>query len=100
MLQCFIAVPESVKTLLRTTRELHYGELFGVEIDPTGPRENLQVSSNERDLVRLILDEGTCYIDVLTVHQSEPVLAEMDVEVRGFRCRKKVKFPTQRAEGI
>ncbi len=100
MLKLNVAVPEAVKNLLRTTRDLNFGELFGVDLDLRGPRENMIVSQNERDLVQFILDEEACYIDVLTVHQSEPVTAEMDLEMRGFRCRKKIKFPTLRAEGI
>ena len=100
MLKWNVVVPETLKNLLRTTRDLKFGELFGVDLDLRGPRENMNVSLNERDLVQFILDEEACYIDVLTVHQSEPVTAEMDMEVRGFRCRKKIKFPTPRAEGV
>ena len=98
MLKYTIAIPEAVEKLLRTTRELQFGEIFGVEIDPRTRMVHAQVSANERDLAHFI-EDGNCYIDVLTVHQSEPVTAELDYENRGFRCRKKIKFPTAKAEG-
>jgi hypothetical protein len=100
MLKCIVVIPEAVKKLLLTTRELRFGELYGVDLEMRGPRNNFEVSKAEKDLVKLILDDEACYIDVLTVHQSEPVTAEMDMEVRGFRCRKKIKFPTPQAAGI
>ena len=93
MLKYNIVVPEAVEKLLRTTRELQFGEIFGVDIDPRTKMVNVQVSRNERDLASFI-EDGNGYIDVLTIHQSEPVTAELDHESRGFRCRKKVKFPT------
>ena len=34
MLKYNVAIPEAVDKLLRTTRELGFGEIFGVEIDP------------------------------------------------------------------
>jgi hypothetical protein len=100
MLKCLVVVPQAVKELLWTTRELQFGAIFGVDLDLRGPRENMTVSPAERDLVKLILDEEACYIDVLTIHQSDPATAEMDMAVRGFRCRKKIKFPTLKAEGV
>lgn len=100
MQKCTVSVPETIKNLLRTTREIRYGELFGVDLDMRGSRETIFVSLAEKDLIRMITDEGIVYIDVLTVHQGDPVIVEMDQELNGFRCRKKVKLPLENINGL
>lgn len=92
MLRYTVTTYTNTVELLKTMRSLGYGEIYGVEIVFTGPAVEVEVSKNERDLVDYL--DGTPKIDVLTVHQGEPVLAETNCVDNGFRCRKKVKFPT------
>ncbi len=97
MLQSFlVSTPEYY--LLEAIREIKYGELFGVQVDDNHPWIEYEVSPNDLDLLEYIRD-GAQYIDVLTVHNGQPVLAETDFKLNGFRCRKKVKFPTVHTEG-
>ena len=84
--------------LLDVIHEVQYGELYGVEIEAQEPGIEELVSPAERDLLEAIRG-GLQYIDVLTIHNAEPVVAELDYKRAGFRCRKKIKFPTVRAEG-
>jgi len=86
-------MPQAVGKLIQTIREIGYGEMYGVELNMATPETIMDVSHNERDMVRFILD-GNPYLDVLTIHDSQPVYAEQDFASRGFRCRKKTKFPT------
>lgn len=79
--------------LLQAMSEIKYGEVFGVDPEPQPETIDLQISENFRSLLD-ILREGTS-ISVLTVHQGEPVAAEIDEKIKDFRCRKKVKFPTR-----
>ena len=98
MLKYTSAVNGPIHKLIETTRNLRFGEIYGVEIALEDPWTFIEVSTNERDLIEQIKD-GLQYIDVLTVHNGEPVLAEVDDKVNGFRTRQKIKFPTVRAEG-
>ena len=84
--------------LLDVIREVQYGELYGVEIEAQEPEREELVSPAERDLLEAIRG-GLQYIDVLTIHNGEPSVAELDYKSAGFRCRKKIKFPTVRTEG-
>ncbi len=88
---------ESAIRLIETARKLKFGEICSIEVVYTGSPREVEVSRNEADLLNF-LDENPC-IDKLTVHQGEPVLAETNYESNGFRCRKKIKFPTERSEG-
>jgi hypothetical protein len=92
MLKLYVSAPASLEKLVQTTRDLKYGEMFGLDLDLGTPEKQFSVSQSEKDLVRFILD-GNPYISVLTVHGGEPVLAEQDFVMNGFRCRKKTKFP-------
>lgn len=84
--------------LLDVIREVQYGELYGVEIEAQEPEREELVTPAERDLLEAIRG-GLQYIDVLTIHNAEPVVAELDFSRASFRCRKKIKFPTVRTEG-
>lgn len=89
-----VKVSRQEQKLLDTIRAIGYGELFGVEIDDAPKEINLDVSMNCQDLIEMIRN-GAQHIDVLTIHQGEPVMAETDYKDNGFRCRKKTKFPTE-----
>ncbi|MEL7591636.1 MAG: hypothetical protein AAGU17_10140 [Anaerolineaceae bacterium] len=91
-------VSTNEQELLKVIREVEYGELYGVEIAAQEPELEALVSTAERDLLEVIRG-GLQYIDVLTIHNGEPSIAELDYQQAGFRCRKKIKFPTVRAEG-
>ena len=92
MLQFTVLVSKKEKDLLDTIRGLGYGEIFGAEIQDAPKTIHVDVSVYGQDLIDL-LRSGVQYIDVLTVHAGEPVMAEIDQESYGFRCRKKTKFP-------
>jgi hypothetical protein len=79
--------------LIQTIRRLAYGEIYGVEIEDGLRLIDVDVSECEHSLIDLIRD-GQHDISVLHVHQSQPALAELDFVEKGFRCRKKIKFPT------
>lgn len=83
--------------LIETTRQLRFGEICSIEVVYTGSPQQIEVSQNEADLLNF-LDENPC-IDRLIVHQGEPMLAETKCESNGFRCLKKIKFPTDPSEG-
>ncbi len=98
MLKYKAVVNSQTAVLITTTRSLRFGELYGVEIELDGDDLfPLEVSKNEYDLIEAI-HNGLQYIDVLTVHNGEPVRAEVDAKTNGFRCRKKIKFPTVQTE--
>ena len=93
MLRSTMKLSEAEVKLLEAIHEVGYGEMFGVEVPHGAPNSNREVSKNFKDLVEFVRD-GNQYIDVLTIHQGEPVTAEIDQEIKGFRCRKKRRFPT------
>lgn len=93
-----IKVSDSELELLNAIREVEHGEMYGVEVDVTEPYVTLGVSQPCADLLTMIRN-GIQYIDVLTIHNGEPSLAEVDFKKYGFRCRKKIKFPTVKTEG-
>jgi hypothetical protein len=98
MLKYKTIVNSQIAVLITTMRSLRFGEMYGVEIDLDGDDLfPLEVSKNEYDLVQEI-HNGLQHIDVLTVHNGEPVRAEVDEKTNGFRCRKKIKFPTVQTE--
>lgn len=84
--------------LLVAMREVQFGNLYGVEIKDQRPIVTQQLSQAEKDLIGYIR-AGAQYIDILTVHNGQPTLAETDIKLNGFRCRKRVKFPTVSTEG-
>jgi len=86
-----ISAPEY--QLLEAIKEVYYGELFGVQVDDNAKWIDYELTQAEVDLLSFIRD-GTQYIDILTVHCGQPAFAEIDMKLHGFRCRKKVKFPT------
>jgi hypothetical protein len=85
--------------LYHAIKDTGYGEIFGIEIPISGDyRFSQDVSENFRDLLTLIRS-GIHTISVLTLHQGEPVLVELDEKIGDFRCRKKIKIPTVKTEG-
>ncbi len=98
MVKYDIEVSDSEAALIETMQNLRYGEMFSVEIDARPAGQAKKVSANVRSLLEWIRD-GAQHIDVLTVHEGEPVLAEIDYQHHGFRCRKRIKFPTTKTEG-
>jgi hypothetical protein len=76
-------------------QQVRFGEMFGVEIPSSEPYLDYHgASQTEQDLI-FVIRSGIQYIDVLTVHNGQPVTIELDQEINGFRCRKKIKFPLQ-----
>lgn len=86
-------VPSHAAELIRACREMKYGEMFGVDVDMDSPATVMELTEKENSLVEML--RGGSYIDVLTVHQGEPATAEIDEKIGGFRCRRKIKFPTE-----
>ena len=98
MLRYKLSVNDQTRSLIQTIRRLRFGEIYGVEIALGGDTSPIDLSKNEFDLVKEI-ENGLQSIDMLTIHNGEPVLAEVDYKDNCFRCRKKVKFPTVPTEG-
>lgn len=93
MINCDHSIPSHAADLIETIRSLDFGEMFGVDVDMSTPLCVMSLTVKERSLIDLL--ENRSYIDVLTVHQGEPWLAEQDQKISGFSCRKKTKFPTE-----
>jgi hypothetical protein len=80
--------------LLEAIRELKFGEMYGVEMDLTQDQwMDYKLTPAITDFL-LYLRSGIPYIDVLTVHNGQPVIAETDLKIDKFKCRRRVKFPT------
>ena len=80
--------------LLEAIRALHFGEMYGVEVDLTQDQwMDYKLTPAIRDFL-LYLRSGIPYIDVLTVHNGQPAIAETDLKINKFKCRRRVKFPT------
>ena len=91
-----IRVSDVENNLIEAIKTIGYGEIFGCEIKQEIETLNTtMVDDGIRDLIEWTRTEGISYIDVLTVHQGSPVMAEIDCIVNGFKCRIKTKFPTK-----
>ena len=88
-----VEISEREYDLLQTMAEIGFGEIYGLDPEPQPKTIEAQVSKNFQDLLE-IMREGA-RISVLTVHQGEPVTAEIDEKIKDFRCRKRVKLPTR-----
>ena len=86
-----LSLPEA--NLVDTIQFVQFGELFGVEIPSEENTLERQVSPAMLELI-LYIRTGCQYIDVLSIHNGQPTFAETDFKKNGFRCRRKVKFPT------
>jgi hypothetical protein len=85
--------------LVEAIQQVCFGEIYGVEIEQGGGQWiETNLSPAMLDLI-FFIRSGVQYIDVLTVHQGQPTLAETDCKINGFRCRQKLKFPTIQMEG-
>jgi hypothetical protein len=91
------SVSDAEFELVKVTRHLQFGTIYGVEVKHEYRSMTAEVSIEESDLIDFAREHP--YIDVLTVHAGQPVTAETDFVEKGFRCRKKHKFPTVRTEG-
>jgi hypothetical protein len=81
--------------LLEAISVLEFGEMFGVEIRQ-GEGQWIETEiSQEMHALPLYTRTGIQYIDVLTVYRGQPVQAETDSILFGFRCRKSMKFPNR-----
>lgn len=98
MLQSKLKVTPVEAKLLDTIAEMQYGEIFGVEVPAGVPLIERDLSPQQLSLIEY-LRSGCQSIDILTIHAGSPVMAENDRIIHGFRCRKKVRFPTVRTEG-
>lgn len=79
--------------LLETIEEIGHGEIYGLEISSQSPTIEVRIASANRDLLNAIRN-GLQYIDVLTIHDGEARMAEVNYKTNGFSCRRKIKFPT------
>ena len=84
-------VSASELSLIQTIRSVKYGEIFSPKVAPGPFDKDVEISMNIRQLLDLIRDG--CEVAILTIHQGEPTLAEVDTLINNFRCRKKIKFP-------
>lgn len=92
MLRYNTKVTAEERQFLDAIHRVEYGEIYSPKLKPGALDQEASVSENARDLLNTVR-EGT-EISILTIHAGEPVYAEVDQVIGGFRCRKKVKFPT------
>jgi hypothetical protein len=99
--EVLVSSPEA--RLIDSIQAIYFGEMFGVEIPSEDPKKAdtmlfRELSPAMLDLI-LYTRAGCQYIDVLTVHNGQPTLAETNLKLGGFRCRKQIRFPTIPTEG-
>lgn len=92
MLKYMVRISGEERRLIETIRKIGYGEIYSPKVEIQPHTEILEVSANIADLLDLVRS-GTP-ISIITIHQFEPVYVEVDQLMDGFRCRKKIKFPT------
>ncbi len=92
MLKYWVRVSGEERKLIETIRKIEFGEIYSPKVEDREHSEVAEVSGNVSDLLDLI--RTGMPISIITIHQSEPVYAEVDQLVDGFRCRKKVRFPS------
>lgn len=80
------------RKLIETIQKIGYGEIYSPKVDEQLHNEVADISANEKDLLDLIRSGAP--VSIIIIHQNEPVYAEVDQLIDGFRCRKKIKFPT------
>ena len=80
------------RRLIETIQKIGYGEIYAPKMEGQLHNEVADVSTNVKDLLDLIRSGAP--VSIIIIHQNEPVYAEVDQLIDGFRCRKKVKFPT------
>jgi hypothetical protein len=98
VLRYSMRVTSAEQTLVETIQKLRFGEMYSLKVGQTPDVQfPLTTSANVRDLLELLREWGR--VDVLTVHEGEPVTAELDYQENGYRCRKRIKFPTTKTEG-
>jgi hypothetical protein len=94
MLKYTIAVSNREQDLLDAIEAVRFGEIRGATVEHEAAQFQIEVSENKRDLITAIRN-GYQHFEAIQVHQGEPVYAEVTGEEFGFRCRKKIKFPTE-----
>ena len=93
MLTYALELAEAEARLVDALRDVAYGEIYGIQVEP-GERNRLyRLSAAERSLIFEIRD-GLTSISVLHIHDNQPVYAEVDEKIGGFHCRRKIKFPS------
>jgi hypothetical protein len=90
MIKSSIQVSNNVEQLILTIRSLNFGEIFSVNPDLEENVREMEVSANEKALIDTLHEHRK--IDIITVHQGEPVYAEIDKVTNKFRCRQKIKL--------
>ena len=90
-------VSDIEKSLIETCRRLKFGTIYGLEVLQEEQNRTINLTVEESQLIEFVRENQ--YIDVLTVHAGRPAIAETDFVDNGFRCRKKIKFPTEWTEG-
>jgi hypothetical protein len=94
MIRYQVAVTDNEARLLQTLRALKFGELYGMEISAGEVTHVMEINGAERSLICEIRN-GLQYISILHVHEGSPTIAQVDQKLNGFKCRKKIKFPTE-----
>jgi hypothetical protein len=92
MLKYFVRISGEERKLIDTIRRIGYGEIYSPKVEAQAQTDVMEVSANLADLLTLV--RSSTPISIIIIHQNEPVYAEVDQLIDGFRCRKKVKFPT------
>lgn len=92
MLRYKARVSGEERRLIDTIHKIGYGEIYSPKVEGQLHNEVADVSANVKDLLDLIRSGAP--VSIIIIHQNEPVYAEVDQLIDGFRCRKKVRFPS------
>ena len=93
MLRYSIELTNAEVALVETLRDVAFGEIYGIKVEPGEVKIPYDLSDAERSLIFEIRSDCP-NISVLHIHERQPTYAEVDIRISGFSCRKKVKFPT------
>jgi hypothetical protein len=92
MLRYKIRISGEERKLINTIQRIGFGEIYSPKVEAQLHNEVVDVSANVKDLLDLI--RSGIPVSIIIIHQNEPVYAEVDQLIDGFRCRKKVRFPS------
>jgi hypothetical protein len=90
MIKSTIRISSDIEALITAIRTLKFGEIFNARPELGGPARDVLLTVSEQVLVNVLIEnEG---VDIITVHQGAPVLAEKDLKIGKFTCRQKFKL--------
>ena len=89
MLSYTVRVSTSFIRFLQVIEEVGHGEIYAVDL-ASSDRVEAEITGSARSLWELV--RAGSKIEKLLIHDGQPAFAEIDCEIGGFRCRKKIKL--------